>query len=144
MSAYAIARTFGCYDQTARNVIKRFDEGGLEEALARRSRRPRTIHAAFSAERAGRSCELLHRSPREFGKPTSLWTLNLAAEVSFEKGITERRVTGETVRARLGVRWLRARRWIRSPDPEYARKKASRPADPFGAEELALGGGFRG
>jgi hypothetical protein len=35
-------------------------------------------------------------------------------------------VTGETVRAtleRLGVRWLRAKRWIKSPDPQYDRKK---------------------
>jgi hypothetical protein len=29
---------------------------------------------------------MLHRSPREFGKDTSLWTLSLAAEVSFEEG----------------------------------------------------------
>ena len=70
--------------------------------------------------------EMLHRSPRQFGKDTSLWTLELAAEVSFEEGLTEGRVAGETVRAsleRLGVRWLRAKRWVTSPDPEYARKK---------------------
>jgi hypothetical protein len=69
---------------------------------------------------------MLHRSPREFGKPTSLWTLELAAEVSFEEGMTRERVSGETVRAtlaRLGVRWQRAKRWITSPDPEYSRKK---------------------
>jgi len=68
----------------------------------------------------------LHHSPREFGKETSLWTLADAAEVSFEEGLSERRVSGETIRAtllRLGVRWLRAKRWITSPDPEYARKK---------------------
>ena len=73
--------------------------------------------------------EMLHQSPREFGKPTSLWTLDLAAEVSFEEGLTERRVSGETVRAtlleRLGVRWQRAKRWITSPDPEYARRKGA-------------------
>jgi hypothetical protein len=46
--------------------------------------------------------------------------------VSFEQGMTDKRVTGETIRAtldRLGVRWKRAKRWIESPDPEYARKK---------------------
>ena len=46
--------------------------------------------------------------------------------MSFEQGITERQVSGETIRAtlaRLGVRWERAKRWIESPDPEYARKK---------------------
>jgi hypothetical protein len=69
---------------------------------------------------------MLHRSPREFGKQTSLWTLEDAAQVSFEEDLTQRRVSGETIRAtlaRLGVRWERAKRWIESPDPEYARKK---------------------
>lgn len=124
--ASRIARALGCNDQTVRNVIHAFSEGGLEKALGKGSSRPRTIHPAFGPERAERLREMLHRSPREFGKPTSLWTLELAAEVSFEEGLTEERVTGETVRAtlqRLGVRWLRAKHWIKSPDPQYDRKK---------------------
>ncbi len=127
-NAYRIARSLGCDPQTARTAVKRFNEGGLQEALRKRSSRPKNIRAAF--DDGGRDAEalreMLHRSPRDFGKPTSLWTLDLAAEVSFEKGLTEGRITGETVRAtlaRLGVRWLRAKRWITSPDPEYARKK---------------------
>jgi hypothetical protein len=54
--------------------------------------------------------------------------LKLAAEVSFEEGITKERVSAETVRAtlsRMGVRWQRAKRWITSPDPQYARKKGA-------------------
>jgi hypothetical protein len=69
----------------------------------------------------------LHPSPSAFGKPTSVWTLELAATVSFEQGFTAERVSGEILRAtlqRLGIRWKRAKRWITSPDPEYARKKA--------------------
>jgi hypothetical protein len=95
------------------------------------SRRPHTSRAAFDATGLARLRELLHRSPRDFGKPTSLWTLDLAAEVSFAEGLTRERVTGETIRAalaRLGVRWRRARRWITSPDPAYARKKGSATA----------------
>ena len=125
-NAYQIARSLGCNPQTARNAIHEFNEGGLEAALRRGSSRPHTIHAAFDPENAERLREVLHRDPREFGKPTSLWTLNLAAEVSFEEGLTEERVSGETIRAtlrRLGVRWERAKRWIKSPDPEYERKK---------------------
>jgi transposase len=116
----------GCDSQTARTAIKRFNEGGLQEALRKRSSRPKTSRAAFEGERAERLREMLHRSPREFGKETSLWTLALAAEVSFEEGITQERVSAETVRAtlaRMGVRWLRAKRWITSPDPGYERKK---------------------
>jgi hypothetical protein len=70
---------------------------------------------------------MLHRSPREFGHDTSLWTLEIASEVAFEQRITESRVSGETIRATLsrllGVRWMRAKRWITSPDPLYERKK---------------------
>jgi transposase len=125
-NAYQIARSLGCNPQTARNAIHEFNESGLETALRRGSSRPHTIHAAFDPQNAQRLREMLHRDPREFGKPTSLWTLNLAAEVSFEEDLTEERVSGETIRAtlrRLGVRWERAKRWIKSPDPEYERKK---------------------
>ncbi len=56
-----------------------------------------------------------------------MWTLQLAADVTFERGIIPERVTDETVRnalKQLGVGWKRAKKWIASPDPEYARKKA--------------------
>ena len=127
-NAYAIARSLGCDPQTARTAIKRFNEGGIEEALRKRSSRPERVHAAFDEGGAQALREMLHRSPREFGKDTSLWTLSLAAEVSFEERITAYRVSAETVRAtleRMGIRWLRAKRWITSPDPEYARKKGA-------------------
>jgi transposase len=123
-----IAHQLGCDDQTVRNAIRAFNTAGLA-CLHRGSSRPHTLRAAFDPARADQLRALLHRSPRAFGKPTSLWTLELAAEVSFEQGLTPSRVTGETIRAtlaRLGVRWQRAKGWIRSPDPAYARKK--RPA----------------
>jgi transposase len=126
-NAYQIARSLGCNPQTARNAIHRFNDGGLQEAFRKGSSRPNTIHRAFDSERAERLREILHRSPRDFGKKTSLWTLELAAEASFEEGLTEERVSGETIRAtlarELGVRWQRAKRWITSPDPHYERKK---------------------
>jgi hypothetical protein len=90
------------------------------------SSRPAEVHAAFDEEGACALKELLHQSPRNFGVEESFWTLEHAAEVSFEQGLTERRVSGETIRAtlaRLGLRWQRAKRWIESPDPEYTRKK---------------------
>jgi transposase len=124
----AIARAIGCDDQTVRNVINRFNAAGLS-VLARGSSRPHTIRAAFDPVRAERLRDLLHQSPRGYGKPTSLWTLELAAEASFEQGLTPRRVSGETIRAtlqRLGITWRRAKNWISSPDPDYLRKKGAR------------------
>ncbi len=120
-----IAENLRCAAQTVRNAIHEFNERGLG-ALRAGSSRPREVHAAFDEDGAEALRELLHHSPREFGKHTSLWTLADAAQVSFEEGLTQRRVSGETIRAtlwRLGVRWERAKRWIESPDPEYARKK---------------------
>ena len=120
-----IAENLGCGQQTVRNAIHDFDGRGLG-ALKAGSSRPREVHAAFDQSATEALREILHQSPRNFGKEGTFWTLAMAAEVSFEQGITERRVTGETIRAtlsRLGVRWERAKRWIESPDPEYARKK---------------------
>ena len=125
-SAPQIARQLGCDDQTVRNAIAAFNTRGLA-ALHKGSSRPHRLHAAFDVVRGEQLRAVLHQSPRTFGKPTSLWTLELAADVSFEHGLTPERVSGETIRAtlrRLGVRWKRAKQWITSPDPEYARKKA--------------------
>ena len=120
-----IAHHLGCDSQTVRNAIKAFHQSGLA-ALSQGSSRPHTIHAAFPGEKAEQLRALLHQSPRTFDKPTNLWTLELAAEVSFQQGLTQEPVSGETIRAtlaRLGVRWQRAKEWITSPDPAYARKK---------------------
>jgi transposase len=121
-----IAKNLGCASQTARDAINDFNERGLD-SLRARSSRPRKTRDAFDEQSAEALREMLHRSPREFGRPSSLWTLAMAADVAFEEGLTEERVSGETIRATLsrvlGVRWMRAKRWITSPDPLYERKK---------------------
>ena len=126
LSPPKIAESLGCGSQTARNAVHAFDERGMD-ALVAGSSRPRRVHAAFDERRAEALREMLHRSPREFGYQTSLWTLEMAAEAAFEEGLTEKRVSGETIRATLsrllGIRWQRAKRWITSPDPLYERKK---------------------
>jgi transposase len=125
-----IAGSLGCNDQTVRNVIAGFNNTGLA-VLTRGSSRPHTIHAAFAAAQVEQLRALLHQSPRLFGKPSSIWTLPLAAEVAVEQGIIDTPVSGETVRATLAradIRWRRAKHWITSPDPEYARKKVGATA----------------
>ena len=121
-----IATNLGCGQQTVRDAIHDFEARGLD-ALVAKSSRPRRTRDAFDEESAEALRGLLHRSPREFDRDSSLWTLSMAAEVAFEEGLTEERVSGETIRATLarllGVRWQRAKRWISSPDPLYERKK---------------------
>src|SRR5918912_964157 len=98
-NAYQIARNLGCNPQTVRNAIHKFNEEGLSETLRRGSNRPHTVNRAFDPEEAEALREMLHQSPREFGKQSSLWTMQMAAQVSFEEGLTKERVSAETIRA---------------------------------------------
>ncbi len=125
--ARLIAESLGCDDQTVRNVIHTFNAHGLAVLTPRSSAPHRTPHAVFTPARREQLRALLHQSPRTFGHPTSVWTLDLVAEVAYAEGITPREVSGETIRnalAQLDVRWKRAKHWITSPDPAYARKKS--------------------
>ena len=120
-----ICARLGCSTQTVRNAIRAFHAAGTD-CLGEGSHRPKSTRPELDDSGRERLRALLHRSPRDFGKPTSLWTLALAAEVAFAEGLTARPVTGETIRQalkRLGVGWKRAKAWITSPDPAYLRKK---------------------
>lgn len=123
--APAIAYQLGCDDQTVRNVIKGFNTAGLS-VLHEGSSRPHRLRTTFSEEGLERLRDVLHRSPHDFGKQQGLWTLELAAQVSFEQGITPTLVSDESVRRalkRLKTNWKRAKHWITSPDPLYLKKK---------------------
>ncbi|MBF6611585.1 MAG: helix-turn-helix domain-containing protein [Chloroflexi bacterium] len=120
-----IAANLGCATQTVRNAINDFHTEGLD-CLKPGSSRPKTVQPIFDPAKAEQLRAILHQSPRTFDKPTSVWTLSLAAEVCLEQGVTERLVSIERIRValkRLGVGWKRAKHWITSPDPEYERKK---------------------
>ena len=120
-----IASSLGCSAQMVRNVIHAFNRSGLE-CLVRESTRPKSSQPVLDEARREQLQHLLHQSPRVFGKPKSLWTLDLAAEVCFEQGITPERMSHETIRRalkRLRTSWKRAKHWITSPDPQYERKK---------------------
>ena len=103
-----------------------FNANGLG-GLAKQSNRPKRARPTLDAATGEQLRQLLHQSPRSFGKPTGLWTLALAAQVCYEQGLTGRLISDETMRRaikRLGAHWKRAKHWITSPDPEYARKKS--------------------
>jgi transposase len=120
-----IAKQVGCHKQTVLNVIHGFNADGLA-VLAKGSSRPHRLRTTFGDEALEALQDLLHHSPRTFGKPTSVWTLQLAAQVSFEQGLTPRLVSDESMRRalkRLGTNWKRAKHWITSPDPQYLLKK---------------------
>ena len=125
----------GCSEQTVRNTIQAFNTQGVA-CLQRASSRPHPTRERIEGAAAQRLQTLLPQSPRTFGHPISLWTLELAAEVSFAQGLTPQRVSREAIRTalcRLGVSWQHAKRWIISPDlghvlgfPSSARRLTTR------------------
>jgi transposase len=126
--APAIAEQLGCNDQTVRNVIHGFNTSGLA-VLQEVSSRPHQLRTTFSEEGCQQLKDLLHRSPRDFSRDRSTWTLELAAQVSFEQGVIDCEVSTETIRRvlkRLKTNWKRAKHWITSPDPQYLLKKKAR------------------
>jgi hypothetical protein len=125
-----IAAYLGSDDQTVLDALHACNATGLACVRKQSSRAHRT-RLVFGPDQAGRRRALVHRSPRAFGKPGSLWTLEWAAEVCVAEGIVATRVSGETIRQTLrrrGSGWERAKQWITSPDPGYARKKGGATA----------------
>jgi len=125
LSINEIASKVGYDHESVRLVLKRFDEEGLK-VLEKGSKRPLTSQKSISSENAAKIKELLRHSPREYEKNSSLWTLELVAEISYEQGLSTRKVSTETIRTTLkalGLNWKRAKDWLISPDPHYAHKK---------------------
>ena len=76
-----IAAALGYSSQAVRDALRAFHERGLA-CLKARPPIPKQPRAAWPRPRDEELKELLHHSPRLFGQPTSLWTLELAADVS--------------------------------------------------------------
>jgi len=115
-----IASSLGCSAQAVRDTLRAFAAEGLA-CLRQKPSRPRTIHSVWPKARDEDLRVLLHQPPRNFGKPDSLWTLRLAAQVCFEKSWTARLLSGESIRLvlkRLGIAWKPAKRWPLRPGPQ--------------------------
>jgi transposase len=123
-----IAARVGCAIGTVRNALHAFETEGAG-CLGEKKRGPKNPQPILGESKADPLRGILHQSPRRFGKARSTWTLDLAADVAFEQGLTPRRLSYEALRQavkRLGLGWKRAKTWITSPDPAYARKKKRR------------------
>lgn len=126
-----IEKQFGYSAEYARQMIHRFNERGII-CLKRKSSAPLRQETIVDQAKCEQIKELMHTSPRLFGKASSLWTLTLVAEVLFESGATPRRMANETIRTAMrknGISWKRAKDWITSPDPQYELKKTAGAAD---------------
>ena len=116
--------------QTVRDGIRAFNAAGLA-ALTAGSSRPKGAAPVLDAAKREQLRAILHQSPRAFGHARSTWTLALLAQVAHAQGLSPAVLSPETIRQallRLAVSWRRAKRWLTSPDPAYARKKAGATA----------------
>ncbi len=82
LKAGQIGPHLGLSDQTVRNVIHAFNARG-PASLAPGSRARHDDQRAFADAARERLRALIRQSPRNYGHDTSLWTLELLAEVSF-------------------------------------------------------------
>ena len=123
----AIAAGLCCAVQTVRNAIRAFNRRGLA-ALSAGSPRPRSAAPVLDQAKLERLHAILRQPPRAFGHARSTWTLALLAQVAHRRGLSTTALSQETIRRalrRLEVGWKRAKRWLTSPDPAYAPKKAA-------------------
>lgn len=120
--ATAIARSLGLHPNTTRRWLHIFDQERLE-ALAPKPKGGRTKQ--FGEDLAEALITLLHEPPAQHGAPDERWTLAEAAAALVREGWTTT-ISIESVRRVLREHkqsWQRAKEWIRSPDPAYARKQ---------------------
>ena len=126
MKAKEIGERIGQSDQQVRNVLHAFNERGIA-CLTLGTRARHDDQRAYDDEARESLREIIHQSPREYGYESSLWTLEMLAEVSHQKGLTAYQVHMDTVSQTLmemGVNWARAKHWISSPDENYESKKS--------------------
>jgi transposase len=122
-----VARAVGVHVQTVRDLVRTFRAKGLA-GLQPRARTGRPRRFAKSAEQV--LIEILHERPEKYGLDDARWTLETAAK-ALAKQLGVGSVSIETVRRllrRSRYSWQRAKEWLESPDPEYARKKGGETA----------------
>lgn len=140
-----VAKTLHCAPQTVRNVLHTFAKRVLG-CVQRGLNVPLRVEPVLNAAKRGQLRAILHQSRRNFGKPASVWTLKLLAEVCHAQGLSETTPSLPTMLdaiVRLGVRWKRAKHWIVSPDQAYALKRATAPANTARQDLLRHGSWLR-
>ena len=124
-SASQIAKELHCTDQTVRNAIRAYQQQGVECLQEKSHARP-DQQAYISEAGVDRLKEIIRLSPRTFGYETSLWSRELLAQVLYQEKHSPKQVCPSTITGalqRADISWRRAKKWIRSPDPAYQRRK---------------------
>jgi transposase len=124
-SASQIAKELHCTSQTVRNAIRAYHQEGVD-CLEEKSHARHDQQAYINEAGGKRLKEIIRLSPRTFGYETSLWSRELLAQQLHQEGHSRQQVCPSTITEtlqRVGISWRRAKKWIRSPDPAYQRRK---------------------
>ena len=127
LKAGEIGKRLGLSDQLVRNVLHAYNEQGVA-CLKPGTKARKDDQRAFDDQAREQLREIIRQSPRSYGYETSLWTLDLLAEVSQKEGLTAHQVHKDTISQTLyemGMNWKRVKHWISSPDEHYERKKSA-------------------
>jgi transposase len=105
-----------------REWIRRFNKERIPGLVAKKSPgRPRK----FSADARYQVRAIISDAPSEHGIPKSRWTLSDICRTAVELGLVES-ISKEQIRrlfVEIGWTYTRAKKWQRSPDPQYRRRR---------------------
>jgi transposase len=121
-----IAQALGLHEETVREVITAFNEGGI--AAIRPRPRSGGRPPSYTEEVAQEAEDLARQDPpAEGGRAT--WTLDTLAQAIAARFDHIDTMSREAVRRLLkmrGVAYRRAKKWLTSPDPLYELRKSQR------------------
>jgi transposase len=126
-SAIAIGQELNYTGEGVRNIIKAFNERGLE-SLERRSNRPKSAKPILDAEKSEKLLNLLQTSPSDYKYDCYKWTLDLLAKIIYAEGLSERVLSRETIRLtikRLGLKWQEVKMPVVNTDQEAKSNKTT-------------------
>lgn len=108
--------------KSIRKWINRFNAQGVC-ALTKQPKSPGR-KPTFTPEQRQKMVELAQRSPHSLGKPFTSWSLSkLVAHLQEAEQLRISKSWLSQILKQNGLSPQRAKRWITSPDPEYALKK---------------------
>ena len=117
-----IARSVGLSVGRVREWIRRFNQDRISGLIARKSS-GRT--RKFSEGVRYRVRGIISDAPSEYGIPKSRWTLADICRIAVDSGIVDSISKEQVRRLFVEVNWTytRAKKWQRSPDPHYRRRR---------------------
>jgi transposase len=126
LTAPQVGARVGVGEATARQWIRRFNEGGLDGLEdAPRSGRPVTYSEAEQSRVVAKARSLPPKPEGQAVPPTCHWTLDRLQEELHKDGVPIKRSQIRRLLKAEHVKWQRPRTWLESDDPDFAEKRGA-------------------